>query len=405
MDTVDESGPGAAVSGDDLVARAKAIAPGLRERQEICEQARQVPDQSLKEMTDAGLYQVLQPRSYGGFEHTLGDFVRIGMEIGAGCGSTAWVYSTGAQHNWMIGMFPPQAQEDIWGGDPQTRSASSFGPTGTAVRTDGGYRLSGKWSFCSGVDEAEWMLLGVRIAQDSESDPTGQGFVMVPEADYAIEDNWHVLGLIGTGSKNVILEDVFVPAHHMLTLPEALSGNPPGAAINTGPLFKIPFFAAISVCLCAPALGMARGALDDYLEGTRVRQTRGAALSAPASMADYATIQLRVGEAAAGIDAATQLVLRDCAEIMAIVEAGRELEEPMRARNKADLGYAVKLAKHAADLLFESAGGQGLFNYNRLQRSWRDIHAASKHLSLAWDATGALYGRVMLGRPAGTAQF
>lgn len=405
MNGSETAGNGATVSADELVARARALVPILRERQEACERERRVPNESVKDMLAADLYRTIQPKSYGGFEQGLDDFVRIAAEIGAGCGSTSWVYATGAQHQWHIGMFPRQAQEDVWGQDRNALAASSYNPAGTAIKTDGGYRLSGNWGFCSGVDNAQWMILGVRVAPSKGADPTGQGYVLVPQSDYSVDDTWHVLGLAGTGSKNVILDDVFIPAHRMLTLEQALSGSPPGAEINPGPLFKVPFFAAISICLCAPCLGMAQGALEDYLEGTRQRVTRGAALATPQAMGDYPTIQIRVAEAAAAIEAARGLVLRDCADIMATMEAGKELTEAQRARNKGDLGYAVKTSKHAVDLLFESAGGQGLYTHNRLQRTWRDIHAGAKHISTNWDAVGTLYGRILLGRPAGTAQF
>lgn len=396
---------GAFVPADELVRRARALAPTLRERQVECERNRQVPFESITDMLDAELYKTIQPRAFGGYEHGLDDFVRIAIEIGAGCGSTAWVYSTAAQHQWQIGMFPIQAQNDVWRDAPRALAASSYNPGGTAIEGDGGYRLSGNWGFCSGVDNADWMILGARIAPAADAEPTGQGYVLVPRSDYTIDDTWHVLGLSGTGSKNVILDDVFIPAHRMLTLEEALSGRPPGAEINPGDLFKIPFFAAISICLCAPILGMAQGALEDYVEGTRQRLTRGAALATPQGMGDYPTIQVRVAEAAAAIDAAKQLVLRDCADIMDTMAKGAELTEAQRARNKGNLGYAAKTAKHAVDLLFESAGGQGLYSQNRLQRTWRDLHAGAKHISLNWDAVGTLYGRVMLGRPSGTAQF
>jgi alkylation response protein AidB-like acyl-CoA dehydrogenase len=175
--------------------------------------------------------------------------------------------------------------------------------------------------------------------------------------------------------------------------------------INDGDLFKVPFFAAISDCLCAAILGMAQGALEDYLEDIRGRQTRGAAVGVSRSVADFMTIQLRIGEAAASIDAAQQLVLRDCREIMDTIAAGRELTEAQRARNKGDLGFAVRLCVRAADLLFESAGGMGLYGHNKVQRAWRDIHSGAKHISMNWDAVGSLYGRIQLGLPPGPAQF
>jgi len=393
------------ISPDALVARARALVPGLRERQRETEQNGMILADAIESFHEAGLYRVLQPKHFGGYEHGLDTFIGVVMEIASGCGSTGWVFSTGLQHQWQIGMYAPQAQEDVWGANPKALAASSYAPTGVAYMEDGGFRANGKWSFCSGVDICQWMILGIRIAPEQGADPTGIGFVLVPKEEFRIEKNWDVLGLIGTGSNDVVLEDVFVPAHRMLTHEQAQSGKPPGAEINDGDLFKVPFFAAISDCLCAAILGMAQGTLEDYLEDIRGRQTRGAAVGVTKSIADFMSIQMRVGEASAAIDAAQQLVLRDCREIMQTIAAGKELTEATRARNKGDLGFAVKLCVKAADLLFESAGGMSLYGHNRVQRGWRDIHAASKHISMNWDAVGSLYGRILLGLPAGPAQF
>ena len=403
MDTIERSAN--LIDADDLVARAADLKPVLRERQRDTERARRVSDETVSDLKAAELYKVLQPARYGGFEHDLWTFTRCAAEIGAGCGSTAWVYATAAQHQWQIGMYDDAAQAEVWGDTPEAISASSYSPGGTAVETGGGYRITGKWLYCSGVLNADWMILGARIAKDADSDPYTQGYVLVPKAEFSVEDNWDVVGLIGTGSNDVILDDVFIPAHRMLTLEQALSGRPPGAAVNPGPLWRIPFFAAISLCLSAPAMGMAQGALETYIDMIGVRKTRGAALSQPQSMADFPTIQTRVAEAAAAIDAAKMLVRRDCLDIMHIMEEGRPLTEDERARNKGDLSFAVKLARRATDLLFESVGGAGLSNDAMTQRFWRDLHSASKHISLNWDMCSTLYGRVSLGLPSGTAQF
>lgn len=393
------------VTPDELVARAAALKPVLRERQRDTERNRRVPDETVADLKAAELYKVQQPARYGGFEFDLWTFVRCASEIGAGCGSTAWVYATAAQHQWQIGMFDVAAQDEVWGDDPTRISASSYSPGGTAIEIDGGYRLTGRWLYCSGVLNADWMILGARIAKDANSDPYTQGYVLVPREQFTVEDNWDVMGLIGTGSSDVILDDLFIPTHRMLTLKQALSGNPPGAAVNPNGLWNIPFFAAISICLCAPAMGMAQGALETYVEQVGVRKTRGAALSTPQSMADFPTIQVRVAEAAAAIDAAKMLVRRDCLDIMRIMAEGRPLTTEERARNKGDLSFAVRLARQATDRLFESVGGAGLTNDSLTQRYWRDLHAASKHISLNWDMCSTLYGRVSLGLEAGTAQF
>ena len=389
----------------ELIDRARALRPVLQDRQEAAERSRRIPEETIADLRDAGLFRALQPRHHGGLEVALDDAMQIIMEIAAGCGSTGWVFAVMAMHQWQIGMFPPECQDDVWGDNPQALTASSFPPVGAAVAAEGGWRLDGSWPFTSGCDNADWNILGVRTLPAPGADPTGQGYVIIPKGDYTIEDKWHVVGLSGTGSKDVIVGDAFVPGHRLLTLPDALSGAPPGAVRNTGPLYRIPFFAAISTCLCAPVLGIAQGVLDDYVAETSGRMTKGAAIAQPRPMAELPTIHLRVAEAAAGIDAARLLLLRDCAELMETVAERRPLTELHRARNKGDLGYAVRLAKQATESLFESAGGHALYTSGRLQRAWRDLHAAAMHISLNWDASGALYGRVMLGQPAGPAQF
>ncbi len=392
-------------SPDALVARAQALVPKLRARQAETEKAGHVLPEAIASFQAADLYRVVQPKKYGGYEYGIDTFVRVAMAIASGCGSTGWVFSTGAQHQWQIGLFAPEAQEEIWGSDRTALAASSYAPTGVAMAEGDGYRLSGKWSFCSGVDTAQWMLLGVRISPAEGVEPTQVGFALIPKSDYRIEENWDVLGLIGTGSNDLVIEDAYVPAYRIITHAESQSGKPPGAAINESGLFKVPFFAGISYCLCSAILGMARGALEDYLEGMRDRVTRGAAMGASKNVAEFQSIQLRIAEASSSINAAETLVLRDTKEIMDIMEVGQELTEAQRVRNKGNIAFAVKLSVQAVDLLFESVGGQGLHSQNRVQRAWRDIHAASKHISMNWDAVATLYGRSQLGLPPGPAQY
>ncbi|MBM3572677.1 MAG: flavin-dependent monooxygenase [Alphaproteobacteria bacterium] len=394
----------AVLSPDELVARARAFAPLLRARQADAERRRQVPQESVHEMLAAGLYRVLQPRRFGGLEHGLDTFVRVAGEIAAGCGSTGWVFSTSAQHQWQIGMYPPEAQEDVWGGNRLALAASSYAPTAVAVIAPGGYRVTGRWAFCSGIDVAQWMILGTMISRSAGERPHDHGYILVPKSDFEIDDNWHVLGLRATGSKDAVMKDVFVPAHRMLTVAQALSGAPPGAAVNGGDLFKIPFFAAITICLCSAILGMARGALAAYVGQFRAAADA-ASRRAPSVLVPSALTERRVGEAASSIDAAEALVLKDCREIMATIAAGRKLTEAHRARNKGNLGFAAKLATRAVDALFEADDGIGLDGNDVLQRFWRDIHAGAQHISVNFDAVGSLHGRIVLGLPGGTAQF
>lgn len=390
---------------EELIANARALAPILREAQSATEANRRVSEDIFEQILDAGLYKVLLPKRYGGCEFGLNDFVDVAFEVARGCGATGWVFSITAKYHAFLGMFPPETQEEVWGDDRRAVTAASFTPAGTAVPVDGGYRLTGKWMFCSGVDNCGWMIVGT-IVPPADGDGAGvKGYALAPTSDFSMDDNWHVVGLAGTGSKNVFCEDLFIAEHHFLTIDDTISGNPPGAAVNKAPLYSLPLFSMISISLCAPILGMAQGAYDEFVGATRERVTRGAALSQPVPMAELPSIQHRVGEAASCIDAARLLVDRDCRDIMATINGGGFLTEMQRARNKGDLGFAAQLSLQAVDRIFEASGGGGLFNAGRLQRYWRDIHAGSSHISMNWDAVGALHGRISLGLPSGPAQF
>ncbi len=395
---------GGIVPAEALIARARAMVPVLRERQERTETDRRVSDETFREMIAADLYRVLLPRRIGGFEHGLDTFVAIAFEIARGCGSTGWVYSVTAKYHLFLGMFEAEAQDDVWGGDPDAVVAASVAPNGTAEPVGGGYLLSGRWMFCSGVDNCGWTIVATTVPGADGGDGV-RGYALAPTAEFQIEDNWSVVGLAGTGSKTVRCEGLFVPAHRFLPVADTMTGNPPGAAANPGPMFRIPLFSMISISLCAPILGMAQGAYEDFLAATRGRITRGAALSEPAPMASLPNIHMKVGEAAASIDAARLLVDRDCKVLMETVAAGDELTVAARARNKRNLAFAARLSTRAADLMFEAGGGGGLFTSSRIQRYWRDIHAAAMHISMNFDAVSALYGRVALGLPPGPAQF
>ena len=393
------------VAPEELVERARALVPVIREEQERTERDRRVPAELFERLVDADLYRVLQPRRYGGFEHGFDTFVDLAFEISRACGSTGWVYSITSKYQWLLGMFTPEAQEDVWGDDRSARTCASFTPTGTATPVDGGYRISGSWGFCSGLDNCPWVLVAVNVP-DAEGDKIAErGYVIVPREQLGVDDDWHVVGLTGTGSKTVLADDLFVPGHRYLSIEDSLSGNPPGAAVNPGPSFRIPAFAALSISVCTPTIGMAQGAYDEFVGATRDRVTRGAALSQPVPMAEIPTIQIRIGDAAACIDAAKMIVKRDAKALLETVAAGQELTVEQRARNKGDLGFAAGLALRAVDGLFEAGGGKGMHLGSRLQRYWRDAHAGAMHISVNRDAVLGLYGRVELGLPAGPAQF
>ncbi len=378
----------------ELLARAREIARLARARTRETEADRRVCDDMIARMRRADLFRVMQPRAYGGFEYGFDVLVEVVATIASGCGSTGWVYSLLASHQWLIACFSKEAQDEVWK-DPGAVVAGTYAPVGQAVAVEGGYRLTGKGSFCSGCDNAQWQLLGGMIPQPGAAPKPG--FFLMPTADCSIDDNWHTMGLAGTGSKNLVAEDVLVPAHRTLAFADLADASAPGMRSNPNPLYRQSFLAALPIAIVSPVLGMAEGALADYLDMAKVRTTRGAVTGGNRRMAELTTVQLRVAEATACIDAARLLIFRDLAEALGAVERGEPISVDMRLRNRRDQAFCVRLLVQAVDALFLAAGGQGLFLENSLQRIWRDAHAAASHISLNWDSTGSMYGQYMLG--------
>lgn len=362
------------------------------------ERARRVSDSSIAALRSAGLFRLLQPPRYGGYGHDLEHLVHIGAALGRACGSTAWVYTVFAGHALHVGMFGGEAQDDVWGNDPDALVASSYVPAGAAKRVAGGYRLTGTWPYSSGCDSAAWFLIGIALA--SESGPPELRFTLVPRADVAFDDNWHTTGLAGTGSKNLILSDVFVPEHRTLGFREVRE-NPPGAAFHGHPLYRLPFFAVSSYCLLTPALGLAQGAIADFIAEAKSRPTRSFGAAQSARLGDHPAIQTRLAEAAGLVDAAMLLTLRDCRATMAAVRAGGLPAIEQRARNKRDQALAVRLVKQATQLIVEAAGTRAIFIDHPVMRAARDIQAIATHITLTWDVVGPVWGRVALGNDPG----
>ena len=378
----------------DLLTRARAIAALARERAQQTEADRRVGDDMIERMRQADLFRIMQPRSYGGFEYGFDVFAQVVAAIAGGCGSTGWVYGLLASHQWLIACFPKAAQDEVWQ-DRTALAAGTYAPVGQAVAVDGGYGLSGVGSFCSGCDNAQWQLLGGMIPQpDAAATP---GFFLLRSADCVIDDNWHTMGLAGTGSKNIVARDVFVPAHRTLAFAELIDATAPGMRANPNPLYRQSFLAVLPITIVSPVLGMAEGALADFLAMAGVRTTRGAVAGGNRRMAELTTVQMRVAEASACIDAARLLMFRDLAEAFETAARGDPIGVDMRLRNRRDQAFCVRLLVGAIDALFLAAGGQGLFLEQPLQRAWRDAHAAASHISLNWDSTGSMYGQFMLG--------
>ena len=257
----------------ELVGRAIDLAPVIGARALECEQLGRLPDESYEDFRAAGFYRILQPKIHGGYEMDLTTLWDVSREIGrGGCCSSAWVLSILAIHNFYLGYYHPQAQQDIWGEDDNNQTCTPFNPSGKVKKVAGGIEISdGRWTFASGCDHARFALVGVLVKQDDSAEPE---FIqcVIPQGDFEIDhDSWHVAGLKGTGSKDITIDVCFVPEHRMFSLTKVSQGIAPGREVNTGPLYRQPFFPASICSLVAPACGAALGAIDAFREKLRTR--------------------------------------------------------------------------------------------------------------------------------------
>jgi alkylation response protein AidB-like acyl-CoA dehydrogenase len=381
---------------DDLVARATDIGALARKHADQTETARQVSGEVIARLRDAGLFRTMQPAVYGGYEYGYDALVRVVAPVAAGCGSAGWVFSLGVCHQWLTATYPKQAQDEFWS-NPDAIAAGSYAPVGKATIVEGGYRLSGTWGFTSGCDHAQWLFLGGMIAPQSDGAPPTPALFLLPRNDVRIDDNWFTMGLAGTGSKNSVASDVFVPAYRAVPVVQLLTGSTPGAVVHDNPLYRQSMLAAIPFALVAPILGMAEGALADFLDMAKVRTTRGAVAGGNNRMAEFATIQSRVAEATGSIDAARLMIFHALEQVSEAAEVGEQGALPLRLRNRLSQAFSVRLLVQAIDALFLASGGQGIFTSKPLQRTWRDAHAAAVHVSMNWDAVSTMYGQFALG--------
>ena len=384
-----------AVGYAEAMRRAREIVPILRERAVPAEDARMLLRENEQLLHESGLFRFHQPKSFGGMELDFVAVVDIPAELARGCPSTAWNVGNVACHHWILGYYDPATQHEVWDANPDALIASSIAlAAGRGRKADGGFVINGRWPFSSAVDNSDWNMLAVSIYDGDGKMPVDWRLCLVPKSDYEIIDTWYAMGMAATGSKDVAVSELFVPERRALPLLRCRGGSGhPGAALNPGPLYRIPIVAASSHPLAPAALGAAEGAYELFLETMAKR----AGTYTGARVADFQAVQIKVARARCLIDSARSFLRQSAIAFQATAQRDETPDLETKLRFRAHTAFAVNQSREAVETLWSCYGAQGLYTRDPLQRHLRDVLAINQHFSFNFDIAGAAYGLLALG--------
>jgi len=382
------------VSSDPLLAQARSLVPALASREAATTEARRVSDATIADFHRTGILRALQPRRFGGAQASFAVFSAIVETLAMGCGASAWVYAVLGEHQWIIASLPERGQADIWGADPLAVASSSLAPRETARPVPGGWRLSGRYPFSSGCLHAQWAVVGARAEDAAGNRPTR--YMFVPMAEIGIIDDWHVLGLRGTGSRSLALDDVFIPEHRTVLLRDLIDGTPPGVAVHPGyDVVRAPRGFLTPFSLGPVAFSLAQRALAHVPASLRARLSRGVR-----DVADSEFVQLQLGEAAAAIDLACLVMHARRDDCIAALGSGRKIVADDVLRIRRDITYCTHQLRVGVDMLAEISGARIVYDTDALGALQRDIHTICTHTVVARQMGMVPYGRMLLGLPS-----
>lgn len=373
-----------------LADAATAIADELAAARSEGDELRRLPDDVWKHLGEGGFLRALQPARWGGGEMHIVDFLDAVVELSRANPSAGWVAGVIGVHPWQLALFDDRAQQDMWAGDPATMHSSSYNPTGTAVAVDGGYRVSGRWSFSSGCDHCRGVNVGAVIPAEPVSD--FRSFLLLAD-QYRIDDNWHVAGLRGTGSKDIVVDGAFVPTHRTQSHLDYAMGAPlPGQRLNDGPLYRLPWSVVFNMALAASTLGSVKGFVETWTALAAERSVAGVG-----RLANDPLTQRRLAEATWDLDAAITVLRADATTMWDMADAGVTATMADRARMRWDVNRGCERVAQAVGELMRAASGRSIYLDHPLQARFQDVQAALGHAFLVPDPLAKAVGGNLLG--------
>ena len=361
-----------------VIGQVEEIAEQLASTADETERLGKLSDESVKLIRQAGVMRMLQPTDFGGYAAHPRDFAEAVMAVAKICGSTGWICGVGGVHPWEMALMDRKLQAEVWGENPETWIASPYAAQGVATPTDGGYTLKGRWNFSSGTDHCDWIFLGALVAgpDGKPAQPIKAMHVVLPRKDYTIvEDSWDVIGLSGTGSKDIIVDGAFIPEYRTIDSAQVAEGEAAAArAGRTETVYKIPFWAMFPLGITAAVIGISEGALAAHLDYQRGRVT-----AMGTKIKDDPYVLYAISEAAAEIAASRLQLLDGISRLYDLADAGRPITFEDRALVRRNQIRCAWRAVDAVDEIFARSGGNAARKHNPLQRFWRDAHVGLQH--------------------------
>jgi len=380
----------------ELVARARAMIPVLAERAARQDDNRRMLPETMAELKEAGFFRILQPRRWGGYEMEPGTFAEVQMALAEGDASVGWVFGVVGVHSWHLALFDDRAQRDVWGTDSSILIGSPYSP-GRAEPADGGYIFNGRWRFSSGSEACDWTFLGGIVSPEKSA---GRPFLeadyrtfLLPRKDYTIVDTWHVNGLKGSGSQDIVVTDMFVPSHRTLDFRDVWKMKVPGHAVNDAPLYHFPFVQVFHRAVSNASIGALQGMLDAFLAygATRVGAMGLATIDDPDAL-------IAAAEAAAGIDEMKLVLHRNFDLLMERTKRGESLTQGEALQFRYQCSSVPDRCVELARPLFKAAGSGGVYTDRAIGRFFNNLMVAAQHGSNNGRGYGRIWGKKLLGQ-------
>lgn len=375
-------------SAFDYKAAARSILPRLAGTAANSVKMRRLDDDAAAALKESGLTKMLTPRKFGGFELSPSSNIWTCAELGNACSSASWVLMVCLAHDYIVGRFPAECQQEVYDGDADNLLAGCLHPQGTVETVPGGWRLDGRWQFGSGCDHSPWFILGARVT-NAAPDEAMVRHVMVPRSEVELDDTWHTLGMRGTGSKDLVVKEAFVPEYRSMPTFQTFLGNTPH---TDSPLYRLPVFAGLASMLTGSVLGMAERGLKAFIERTAVRKNAHGAVKS-----ESAGMQRRVAESAAEIAEARRLLEDICRRFdVAMAANAAPMSERERIQYRWDAAYVAELCRRAMERIYASAGAHGIYEGSAVLEAYRDVNTACHHAVVDFDTVSEMQGRMIL---------